>query len=101
MNAIQIADSFDLFAVDHTPDGWPAVQQKQLTEAALMLRKQHEAMQIIVEALIGIKERIEEHPAYEALTIEEECEVGGDTAELSYLVRVANEALADTEELVK
>ncbi len=50
MNAIQIADSFDSFAIDHTPDGWPAVQQKQLTEAALMLRKQHEAIRVLLEA---------------------------------------------------
>lgn len=51
MTAIQIADSFDSFAIDHTPDGWPAVQQKQLTEAALMLRKQHEAIRVLRKAL--------------------------------------------------
>ena len=51
MNAIQIADSFDSFAIDNTPDGWPAVQQKQLTEAALMLRKQHEAIRVFRLAL--------------------------------------------------
>ena len=55
MNAIQIADSFDLFAIDHTPDGWPAVQQIQLTEAALMLRKQHEAIKQLRAALTRIE----------------------------------------------
>lgn len=45
MSAIQIADSFDVLSLDHQPDGWPAVQQKQLTQAALMLRKQHEEIQ--------------------------------------------------------
>ena len=42
MNAIEIAASFESFAIDHAPDGWPAVQQKELSEAAAMLRKQHE-----------------------------------------------------------
>ena len=55
MNAIQIADSFDLFAIDHTPDGWPAVKQIQLTEAALMLRKQHEAIKKLRTALTKIE----------------------------------------------
>ena len=65
MTAIQIADSFDSFAIDHTPDGWPAVQQKQLTEAAAELRRleaqlqketaARQAAQIEAEAL---KERL-------------------------------------------
>ena len=80
MNAIQIADSFDLFAVDHTPDGWPAVQQKQLTEAALMLRKQHEAIVNLRETLRELSCMYVVH--HEAATR-------------------AKQALADTEELVK
>jgi hypothetical protein len=32
---------------------------------------------------------------YAALTPEEELEVGGDTAELSYLARIADEALGE------
>lgn len=50
----------------------------------------------LLEALTEIKNRIEDHPMYAPLTMEEECEVGGDTAELSYLVRVADEALKGT-----
>lgn len=80
MNAIQIADSFDSFAIDHTPDGWPAVQQKQLTEAALMLRKQHEAIVQLREAL----EHMKRHVPVE-----------------STLWDFAEQALADTEEFVK
>ena len=44
-------------------------------------------------ALTELRDRIKAHPAYENLTEDEECEVGGDTAELSYLARVADEAL--------
>lgn len=55
MNAIQIADYFDSFAIDHKPEGWPAVQQKQLTEAASMLRRQHEAIVRLREALEDIR----------------------------------------------
>jgi hypothetical protein len=45
------------------------------------------------DALTEIRDRIVDHPAYDELTLEEEIDTGGDTAELSYLARVANEAL--------
>ena len=45
------------------------------------------------EALQEIVVRLQNHPAYEDLTFEEEIEMGGDTAEFSYLVRIGNEAL--------
>ena len=44
-------------------------------------------------ALTELRDRIKGHPAYANLTEDEECDVGGDTAELSYLARVADEAL--------
>jgi hypothetical protein len=44
-------------------------------------------------ALTELRDRIKGHPAYASLTEDEECDVGGDTAELSYLARVADEAL--------
>lgn len=44
-------------------------------------------------ALTELRDRIKAHPAYANLTEGEECDVGGDTAELSYLARVADEAL--------
>ncbi len=44
-------------------------------------------------ALTELRDRIMGHPAYANLTEDEECDVGGDTAELSYLARVANAAL--------
>jgi|GEM_PF-6063069 hypothetical protein len=47
-------------------------------------------------ALEEIRDRIKEHPAYAEMTQDEEIEIGGDTAELSYLARVADDALAAT-----
>ena len=44
-------------------------------------------------ALSEIRDRLVDHPSYSALTEEEEEDVGGDAAEFSYLVRVADEAL--------
>lgn len=52
---------------------------------------------ILRTALAELRDRIKGHPAYEELTVEEECEVGGETAELSYLARVADDALKQTE----
>ena len=48
-------------------------------------------------ALTEIVERIEAHPAWDRLTEEEELEIGGDTAELSYLARIGREALKTAE----
>jgi hypothetical protein len=45
------------------------------------------------DAIIELRDRIKDHPAYAELTIDREIEVGGDTAELSYLARVADDAL--------
>ena len=47
-----------------------------------------------VEALEEVSARIKDHPAYAELTEHEEENIGGDTAEFSYLVRVCNTALA-------
>jgi len=44
-------------------------------------------------ALTELRDRIKAHPAYANLTEAEEIETGGDTAELSYLARVADAAL--------
>ena len=50
----------------------------------------------LLSALTELRDRIKAHPAYADLTEEEEMEVGGDTAELSYLARVADTALETT-----
>jgi hypothetical protein len=45
------------------------------------------------EALQEIRDRLAGHPVYQELTEDQEMEIGGDTAELSYMVRLADEAL--------
>lgn len=40
-NALAIAVIFKDFAIDHTPDGWPAVKQMHLNAAAAELERQH------------------------------------------------------------
>lgn len=51
----------------------------------------------LLYALKEIRRRIKSHPVYEELTLDEEIEVGGDTAEFSYLARVADEAISAAE----
>ena len=48
------------------------------------------------EALKEIRSRLVENPMYAALTEDEELEIGGETGELSYLVRVADAAIEPT-----
>lgn len=45
------------------------------------------------EALTDVRDRIKDHPAYEDLTEADELRIGGDTVELSYMARVADDAL--------
>ena len=51
----------------------------------------------LLRALQEIRARLTEHPAYADLTETEEDDIGGDTAELSYLARVARAAIAKAE----
>ena len=51
----------------------------------------------LLRALQEIHARLIEHPAYADLTEAEEEDIGGDTAELSYLARVARAAIAKAE----
>ena len=48
------------------------------------------------EALTELRDRIKGHPAYAELTEDEELDVGGETAELSYLARVADAAMKES-----
>ena len=48
---------------------------------------------ILRAALVEIRDRMAGHPDYDGLTEAEELDIGGQTAEMSYLVRVADEAL--------
>lgn len=52
----------------------------------------------LLQALKDIHARLTEHPAYAELTEDEEEDIGGDTAELSYLARMARTAIAKAED---
>ena len=43
--ALRLAELFELFAIDHEPDGWPGVRQAELNEAAAELRRLHAELQ--------------------------------------------------------
>ena len=48
----------------------------------------------LLAALEDITARIKDHPAYAELSQDEELTIGGDTAEFSYLARLADSAIA-------
>lgn len=60
MNAIEFAECLELYAVDHKPEGGPAIRQGTLNKAAEMLRKQHEAIVQLRETIIGINSDVQE-----------------------------------------
>lgn len=66
-----------------------------LDEASALILSQIDRIEKLRAALTELRDRIKEHPAYAPLTEEEEINVGGDTAEFSYLVRVADEAIGN------
>lgn len=81
MTALEIAECFELYACDHKPDGWPAIRQGTLNEAAATLRRQHEAIVKLRVALGAISYATE---------------WGGD---LKFAQDNAEQALKDTEDL--
>lgn len=56
-----------------------------------------EDIEQLEECLEFVRDRLAGHPAYCELTEDEEEKEGGDTAELSFLVRIINEALKCTQ----
>ena len=77
------------------PSDWDSgdvvISPEQLERfAALVAAAERESLRA---ALSEIRDRLVDHPSYQALTEEQEEEIGGDTAELSYLVRVADAAI--------
>lgn len=63
MNALELAECFELYAIDHNPDGFPAIRQGTLNSAAEMLRKQHEAIKQMREALTYASTYVQEDEA--------------------------------------
>lgn len=39
--ALRLAELFETYAIDHKPDGWPAIQQRELNAASSELRRLH------------------------------------------------------------
>ena len=81
-----------------TSDKTPRQTAKEQAEAknADVLRVLAQRDELLA-ALVEINERIKDHPAYAELTMEQEIEEGGDTAEFSYLSRLAKAAIAKVE----
>lgn len=57
MNALDLAELFETYAVDHKPDGWPAIRQDTLNSTAAILRRQHEAIKVLRESMRNIQSR--------------------------------------------
>lgn len=53
--ALAIAVIFKDFAIDHTPDGWPAVKQMHLNAAAAELERQHAEIERLTAANEALK----------------------------------------------
>jgi hypothetical protein len=86
-----LVERLRLIVAWHTPAG-PTPNQKCPRKDEVCAEAANE-IERLRDALAELRDRIKAHPAYADLTEEEEMETGGDTAELSYLVRLANEAL--------
>ena len=78
-----------------TDAGWLGAWDEAAFEA--YVRSERDAALNIRAALEELRDRIKAHPVYANLTEEEEIDEGGDTAELSYLARVADAALGPNE----
>jgi hypothetical protein len=87
-DALTIAANFKRFAQDHAPDGWPAIQQRQLSEAAAMLLTQHERIAAL-EALVAAlrKENGKLHEL--ASSVHHACKATMDSISLDRLVTQA------------
>lgn len=54
-DALRCASLFIGYAVDHAPDGWPAIRQRQLTEAGEHIRRlvaENEAATALVQQML-------------------------------------------------
>jgi len=84
-----------LFADNGRPAGLWACEYcgHKFVPIDLEMEKDAANCRMMRDSLIELRDRLRDHPAYADLTEDEEMDIGGDTAELSYLVRVANYAL--------
>ena len=77
-------------------DSPPMLPPKQIGEAIDVAIRIIERSGDLLAALEEITARIKDHPVYAQLTEDEELSIGGDTAEFSYLARLADSAIAKT-----
>ena len=87
----QPAASGEPVAKEVAAESWVAWPQNGPYRVAQMVDA--DTAESLRTALTELRDRIKAHPAYANLTEAEEIETGGDTAELSYLARVADAAL--------
>lgn len=57
--ALILADRFEGFSIDHDPQGWPAIRQRELLKAAAELRSQHEEIERLNNCLMWEQHRVE------------------------------------------
>ena len=81
---------FDGDLTDSPPMLDPKVIGEAIDAAIRIIERSGE----LLAALEEIATRIKDHPAYAQLTEDEELTIGGDTAEFSYLARLADSAIA-------
>ena len=87
--AVLLVDATEIARLRHA-----LAQSGKLAEDRLQQMKADRAQALRWrDALTELHDRIKAHPAYADLTEEEEIAEGGDTAELSFLARVADAAL--------
>jgi len=84
-----------LFADNGRPAGLWACEYcgHKFVPIDLEMEKDAANCRLMRDALTELRDRLRDHPAYADLTEDEEMDIGGDTAELSYLVRVAGKVL--------
>ena len=66
---------------------------RQAGDTPAVMRDAANEIEALRAALSEIRDRIVDHPLYSPLTEDEEDDIGGEAAEFSYLVRVADAAL--------
>ena len=86
-NALLIAVIFKDFAIDHTPDGWPAVKQMHLNAAAAELERQHAEIDRLTDAYCGAREDL---AIWKRQAMEAEEKLRAESAATSRLVSELN-----------
>lgn len=90
--SIRLAEVFETYAVDHQPDGWPAIRQETLNSAAAELRRLHAENEALRAAL--------EQPGVEPVASEYKQELGSKNCmqcATAYMLGLSLDAVPDFE----